>query len=123
MRSTATKLTRACAGVAVLAAVCAASAQDPPTELTLEERIAALESRVAGLETRFELRDTLAGGAGGGSAAAAARIVQLERSLELLAADLERVERQADTALREALQARRDAIAAQQVARDAARMR
>jgi hypothetical protein len=80
-----------------------------------------LERNVATLETRFGLDSARPPTFGGETGTAlAARVDTLERSLERLVVDLQRVERLADSAAREAAQARRDATAAQQAARDAA---
>jgi hypothetical protein len=85
-----------------------------PRERTIEERVGALESGLASLETRFGVQSTRPDNLGGGSdLAAALRITALERSLERVEADLQRVRNLAETAAREAADAR-------QAARDAA---
>jgi hypothetical protein len=71
-----------------------------------------LETQLATMETRFVLEGTRVE-SGESSLALAARVTALERALGRLSTDLQRVER-------EAAQARRDASAAQQAARDAA---
>jgi hypothetical protein len=91
--------------VLVLAAVvvfCSLARAQEPRVPTLEERVTALESRVAALDTRFELGRTLDGRGSAASATTDTRILELERSLERLTVDLQRLEREADTAMREA---------------------
>ena len=106
----------ALAAVSVLAL---AAAQ--PRTPTTEERVTALESALATLETRFGLESTRQPNLGGESGLALqGRVTTLERSLERLAADVQRVERLAETAARDAGAAQRDAMTAQQMARDAA---
>jgi hypothetical protein len=105
-------------GVTV-ALACGAFAQEPAPQ-TIEQRIAALEAGLATLDTRLGLeaarpRD----GAPPSDAALAARIAGLERALERLTADVQRIERLADGAARAASAAERMAVAAQQAARDA----
>ena len=108
--------------VATLAVVALAAAQEPLRAPTLQERVAELEMDVATIETRFGIASTRPSdlGIGESGAALAARVDALERSLERLAADVQRIERLADGAAREAAQAQRDATSAQQTARDAA---
>ena len=108
--------------VAALAVVALAAAQEPLRAPTLQERVAELEANVATIETRFGLASARPSdlGIGESALALAARVDTLERSLERLAADVQRIERLADNAAREAAQARRDATSAQQAARDAA---
>ena len=111
-------VTVAIAALLLISAIALAQEQEP--ERTLEERVTALEQAVASLDTRFGLRgsaDALDGADRG--VAILTRVNELERSLNGLRADLERIARQSDTALREASQARRDAMTAQQLARDA----
>jgi hypothetical protein len=64
------------------------------------------------------VRDTLAPAAGTDTGFAL-RIAALERTVDRIGTDLQRIERQADNAAREASQARSDALMAQQIARDA----
>jgi hypothetical protein len=96
-----------------------ALAQEPvrPRAPTLEERVAALESSVNSLDTRFGLERSRAGDdAGQTELALAGRIQALERMVDRLSADLQRVERTADDARRAADAAQRTA---EQAARDA----
>jgi hypothetical protein len=105
--------------LAALSALALAAAQAPRP--TMEERVASLESSLATLETRFGLQSARQPDFGGESGLAlAGRVTAVERSLERLAADVQRVERLADTAARDAAAAQREATAAQQTARDAA---
>jgi chaperonin cofactor prefoldin len=87
---------------------------------TLEERMELLESQVAVLDTRLERERTLDGRGGAESTALEERIIALERALSQVETDLQRLQRAIDTALREASEARRDAMSAEQLARDAA---
>jgi methyl-accepting chemotaxis protein len=103
--------------LAALAALPMARAQ-PGAPPTLEERVTALERQVARLDTRFERESAVRPATADNNATLAARINQLERSLERLAADMQRVQRQADDASRAASQAARDAQSAQQLARE-----
>ncbi len=112
---------RCAAALAALGVLALTNAQEPLRAPTLEERIVALEKGLATIETRFGIQSTRLPDLGGESAAGlAARVAAVERSVERLATDLQRVDRLADTAARDAAQARRDATAAQQAARDAA---
>lgn len=96
--------------------------RDRREELTLEERVAALERAVASLDTRLDARtvgrseDVPAPGA----AALEQRVAQLERTLAMLRADIDRIARTADTALRTATDAQRTAAIAEREARNAA---
>lgn len=104
---------------AALAALAFAAAQPPPR--TIEERIASLEMSVATLDTRLGLESSRQPNIGGESGQALqGRVTALERNLERLTADVQRVSRVADQAARDAASAQRDAMAAQQAARDAA---
>jgi hypothetical protein len=94
-------------------------AQDQQSEPTLEDRLAALEMTVTRLEARLDLNRTF-DDTSGERVTMSSRVTALERSLDRLLGDIQRVERQSDTAFREAMQARRDALTAQQLARDAA---
>ncbi len=110
---------RCLSALVALAVLTLAAAQSPRP--TTEERVAALESALATLETRFGLQSARPPDFGGESGLAlAGRVTAIERSLERLAADVQRVERLADTAARDAAAAQRDATSAQQTARDAA---
>jgi hypothetical protein len=94
---------------ATLSAVVFAFAQPPPR--TIEDRVASLESALATLETRFGLETSRQPNLGGETGQAlAGRVTSLERSLDLLATEVQRVQRLADTAAR-------DAANAQQLAR------
>jgi len=96
-------------------------AQAPSPARTPEERITALEKSLATLETRFGIESTREPNVGGVSGVALEnRVTALERALDRLASDVQRVERVADTAMRDAANAQRDAMTAQQMARDAA---
>jgi uncharacterized coiled-coil protein SlyX len=93
-------------------------AQEPPS--TVEQRLAALEAGLATLDTRLGLeRARPTDLAGQTDLGLSARITELERAVDRLAADLQRVERLADSASRAAGQAQRDAERAEQTARDA----
>lgn len=96
-----------------------AGAQQSPT-LTLAERVAALERQVARLDTRTGIESATRPAVTVQAGNLVARIDALERSVASLGAYLDRVQRQADDALRAATQAQRDAQAAQQTARDVA---
>ena len=91
--------------------------QPPPRAGTLEERVAALESGVAALDTRLGLaRSRVGDDAGQTELALAGRIQALERMVDRLSVDLQRVQRTADDAVRAADAAQRTA---EQAARDA----
>jgi outer membrane murein-binding lipoprotein Lpp len=105
--------------VVALLLLAPALAQPPVKPPTLEERVAALEKGLASLSTRFGVHESVGAGALSDSVLAG-RVATLERTLDRLAMDLQRVERQADAAARDASQARSDAMAAQQIARDVA---
>jgi hypothetical protein len=105
--------------LAALALLTPALAQPPAKAPTLEERVTTLEKELASVSTRLGLRESLAA-TGASDAGLAGRVAMLQRTLDRLAVDLQRVERQADAAARDASQARSDAMAAQQIARDAA---
>ena len=106
---------RYCGVVAALVFLAVAAAQPPRT---IEERIAALESGLATLDTRFGLERARPADVGGESGVAlAGRVTALERSLDRLATDVQRVERVADAAARDAASAQRDAMEARQLAR------
>ena len=113
------KILGCCLGLTALSALAWAAAQPPPR--TIEERIASLETAVATLDTRLGLESSRQPNIGGESGLALqGRVTALERNLERLAADVQRVSRVADQAARDAASAQRDAMAAQQAARDAA---
>jgi hypothetical protein len=102
--------------LAALSVLALAAAQPPPR--TIEERITALESELATLDTRFGLQSARPPDLGGESGLAlAGRVTAIERSLERLAFDVERVARVAETAARDAANAQRTA---EQAAREAA---
>ena len=110
----------------VCAAVLPASlalAQEParPRNLTLEERVAALELVVTSLDTRFGIERSRAGDdAGQTELALSGRIQALERMVDRLSTDVQRAQRTADDAMRAADAAQRTA---EQAARDASRLR
>jgi hypothetical protein len=107
---------RYCGAAAALSFLTVAASQAPPR--TLEERVAALESGLATMETRFGLERSRPPDIGGESGLAlAGRVTALERSLDRLAADVQRIERVADAAARDAASAQRDAMEARQLAR------
>jgi hypothetical protein len=89
----------------------------PPAEQPIGERVAALEREVARLGTRTDLREAASSPAA--ATQLSARIDEIERAVTRLTADLQRIERQADSALREATAAQRTAQDAQRLARDA----
>ncbi|HVJ29071.1 MAG TPA: hypothetical protein VNA66_02075 [Gammaproteobacteria bacterium] len=90
-----------------------------PRAPTLEERMTALEASVATLDTRLERERTRIGdNPGQTDLALSGRVQTLERNLERLATDMQRVERIAEDALRAANAAQRTA---EQAARDALR--
>ncbi len=106
---------------AALCVLAMAAAQEPLRAPTLQERVATLEVAVAGIETRFGVQSARPADIGAESGVAlAGRLTALENALDRLTNDLQRVDRLADGAVREAAQARREATAAQQAARDAA---
>ena len=116
-------IVRAVAAAGFAAALAwAAFAQEAPREQSpIEQRIAALESAVATLDTRLALERSRPGrDAGQSEVALSARVTALERTVERLAADLQRTERLADNAARAAADAQRQAMRAEQLARDAA---
>jgi hypothetical protein len=102
-------------------------AQNNDSTLTVEQRLAALEATAAALETRLAARTSF-GGAGSLASAdrgieVTTRLTALEQRVDALLSDLRRIERQADTALRQAGAAEREAARATSLARDAARIR
>jgi hypothetical protein len=108
--------------LALLAAapLCGVHAQDgpaPPT--TIEQRLSALERAVATLDTQLSL-EIARPDAGGANASLESRLAALERTIDRLTTDLQRAERMADSAARAASDAQRDAMRAEQSARDAA---
>lgn len=96
--------------------------QQPKQQRTVAQRLSALEHQVASLETRLGVRTA----PGAPSSAefsvrnwtTAQRIAQLEQRLNSLTVDINRIQRQTEAALRAANQAQRDAMYAQQMARD-----
>jgi len=86
---------------------------------TVEERVSALEASLASLDTRLQLERTRVGDdAGQNELALAGRVQNLERLVERLTIDVQRVQRTADDAARAAGAAQRTAEQAQ---RDALR--
>ena len=86
---------------------------------TLEERVAALEAGLATLDTRLELERTHVGdNPGQTDLALSGRVQALERNLDRLTTDMQRVQRVAEDAARTASAAQRTA---EQAARDALR--
>jgi len=86
---------------------------------TLEERVTALEAGVATLDTRLERERTRVGdNPGQTDLALSGRVQTLERNLDRLSTDLQRVQRMAEDAARTASAAQRTA---EQAARDALR--
>ena len=107
---------RCSCAVAALSLLALAAAQPPPR--TVEERVAALESSLATLETRFGLERSRPADIGGETGLAlAGRVTALERSLDRLATDVQRIQRVAEAAARDAASAQRDAMEARQAAR------
>lgn len=103
--------------VAVLLASWALAQQ--PRAPTLDERVAALEASVATLDTRLERERTRVGdNPGQTDLALSGRVQALERNLERLTTDMQRVQRMAEDASRAASAAQRTA---EQAARDALR--
>ena len=105
--------------VALLASPALAQQPPGPRTPTLEERVAALEASLASLDTRLALERTRVGDDPGQTEVAlAGRIQALERNLDRLTADMQRVQRTAEDAARAASAAQRTA---EQAARDALR--
>ncbi len=107
--------------VALLLSGTAVLAQPPPEE-TLEERVARLESQIASLETQLQSRTTTGAGSLGRDAAGLdvlGRVDRLERRIDALNLDLQRIAQRVDTAARDASEARRTAQSAERAARDA----
>jgi capsule polysaccharide export protein KpsE/RkpR len=115
-------LIRSLAFLAAASLVALAPAQQPPDRQrtpTLEERVTALESSLATLDTRLALeRSHIGDDAGQTELALSARVQSLERLVERLTIDMQRVQRVADDAARAANAAQRTA---EQAARDALR--
>ncbi|HET7924362.1 MAG TPA: alanine-zipper protein [Rhodanobacteraceae bacterium] len=106
-------------GVALLTLPALAQQPPGPRAPTLEERVMALEASVATLDTRLELERSRAGSTTGQTdLALAGRVQALERKLERLTTDVQRVQRMAEDAARAASAAQRTA---DQAARDALR--
>jgi hypothetical protein len=101
---------------------CLSFAQQPrPQGATIDERLAAVEAGLATLDTRLGLATARSqDNAGQTGVALDGRITALERELDRLAVDIQRVERLADSAVRAASDAQRAATSAEQAARDAA---
>jgi len=108
-------------GVFGIAVVVALGYAQPPAERPIDERVTALEREITRVVTRVDLREAAA--SPGATTALAARVTELERTLARLTTDVQRVERQADSALREATAAQRAAQDAERLARDAATRR
>ncbi|HEY3518725.1 MAG TPA: hypothetical protein VGL98_16870 [Gammaproteobacteria bacterium] len=90
-----------------------------PRAPTLDERVTALEASLATLDTRLERERTRVGdNPGQTDLALSGRVQTLERNLERLTTDLQRVQRMAEDAARAASAAQRTA---EQAARDALR--
>jgi len=90
-----------------------------PRAPTLEERVTALEANIATLDTRLERERTHVGdNAGQTDLALSGRVQALERNLERLTTDMQRIQRMAEDAARAANAAQRTA---EQAARDALR--
>ena len=86
--------------------------QNLQEDLTLEERVAALEMGFATLDTRFVTRTTVGAGSLGTSntgLAAQTEIDALQRQVQELNREIGNLRRQVDAATREATAARRDA--------------
>lgn len=101
---------------------CLAALAQPP-QRSVEERLSTLERQLASLQTQFGVRSTIPREPPESAIRAQAvsgRVDQLERRLEALTADVKRIDQQADAAMREAFQAQRRAMLAEQLARDAA---
>lgn len=120
------KLSAAATGVLLYIYILIGYAQNQESELTIEQRVGTLESVTASLETRLNARTSF----GAGSLASSDRGIEvttrldaLERRVDGLQADLRRLERQAEAALRLAGEAQREAARATGLARDAARSR
>ncbi len=112
---------RYAAAMAALFFLAFAAAQQPPPARTLAERVAALEARLASLDPRFGVQSARPPDLGGESGLAlAARVTDLERSLQRMTNDMQRVELVAESAARDAAQAARLAMSAEQTARDVA---
>lgn len=107
---------------AAMAFACLSFAQQPRSQgPTVEERLAAVEAGLATLDTRLGLASARTqSNAGQSDVALDGRITTLERELDRLAVDIQRVERLADSAVRAANDAQRSATSAEQAARDAA---
>jgi hypothetical protein len=107
---------------AAITLTCLSLAQQPrPESPTIDERVMALEAGLARLDTRLGLATARPpDSAGQSELALGARITELERAVQRLATDLQRVERLADDAARGAYEAQRAASSAEQTARDAA---
>jgi hypothetical protein len=109
----------AAAGALVLLA-----ARAQPPERTLDERVGALETELEMLAARVAGRGNVAPSPlGTPEAVFGGRVAQLERTVDRLSGDLQRIERRVDEAVREAATARREAMAAERLARDAAQLR
>lgn len=111
--------TRRFAFFAALLALPALAQQPAARAPTLEERITALEASVATLDTRLALDRTRVGdNPGQTDLAMAGRVQALERNLDRLTTEVQRVQRVAEDAARAASAAQRTA---EQAARDALR--
>ena len=114
---------RSWAVAALAVALCSSSPAQDENEAAeptaIEQRLAALEAAVATLDTRLALEVTRPRG-GDTDIGLEGRVLALERSLDRLTTDVQRVERLADNAARAAGDAQRAAMRAEQAARDAA---
>ena len=112
-------LSTRCFAVFVAALLGSWALAQQPRAPTLEERVTALEASVATLDTRLERERTRVGdNPGQTDLALAGRVQALERNLERLTTDVQRVQRLAEDAARAANAAQRTA---EQAARDALR--
>lgn len=93
-------------------------AQESDSSDTLEERLAAIERELASLDTRLEARTAVGTPLGPPDLAMTKRLVRLEQQLAALSADLRRLDQQIQTAMRDANEARREAVEAARLARE-----
>jgi glutathione S-transferase len=112
-------LSTRCFTLLVAALLASFALAQQPRAPTLDERVAALEASVATLDTRLERERTRVGdNPGQTDLALSGRVQALERNLERLTTDMQRVQRMAEDASRAASAAQRTA---EQAARDALR--
>jgi hypothetical protein len=113
-------ITTAAATLVMAATFAPAAFAQADDEMTLEERVLALERAYASLDTRFNARTSSGIGAESSqSISMERRVTQLENLLNRMTTDVQRLERAAESAMREASQARREAQTAERIARDA----